>query len=95
MFVVTNQLSGHHGHGPQDTVAAFQRAMAGMKQLRGFLGLELWTAEDGTMQTVSRWESREAFDAYINSDLFKHQHAGTEGQQRQPQTAFYTAQVPG
>jgi heme-degrading monooxygenase HmoA len=78
MFIAVNKIGGPAGHGrdPQMMVAGFQRAMAGMKQFQGFLGLEIWTAEDGSMQAVSRWTSKEALDEYLNSSLFGQHHSG-------------------
>ncbi len=59
---------------PMERMAnAFRKNAADMKQFPGFLGLELWTNED-TLEAVSRWESREAMEAYSRSIAFQAHH---------------------
>jgi heme-degrading monooxygenase HmoA len=54
----------------------------------------LWTAEDGTVQGVSRWESKEAVDEYLQHDLFRQHHGGPAGRQEDASvTTRYTAEV--
>lgn len=59
-------------------VEGFRRAAPSMKSFPGCTGFELW--RDGDMlQAISRWESREAVEAYAKSDLFGRHHAGSTG----------------
>ncbi len=56
---------------------AFKKSAPDMKQFAGFLGFELWRSDD-TLEAVSRWETKEAVEAYAKSDMFRAHHpAGT------------------
>ncbi len=59
---------------------AFRQGARDLKQFPGFLGFELWRNDD-TLEAVSRWESREAMEAYSRSDAFRAHHGrgATEG----------------
>lgn len=59
---------------------AFRRGAQDLKQFPGFLGFELWQ-NDTTLEAVSRWESRQAMDAYAQSDLFRAHHGRSGGNQ--------------
>jgi len=50
-------------------VEGFLRGGPELRRRPGFLGFELWR-NDETLEAVSRWESREAMDAYRNSPIF-------------------------
>ncbi len=64
---------------PMEQMAqAFRRGAQDLKQFPGFLGFELWLNED-TLEAVSRWESREAMEAYSHSDIFQAHHSGVAG----------------
>jgi heme-degrading monooxygenase HmoA len=54
-------------------VAGFRRGGGELKRFPGFVGLELWTNDDG-LEAVSRWESREAMEAYRASPMFGAHH---------------------
>ena len=76
---------------------AFRKNAADMKQFAGFLGLELWTNED-TLEAVSRWESREAMEAYSQSSAFQahHGHGAAAGAPQGPgagSVEYYTGEV--
>lgn len=94
MYIAVNQIAA-----PADQARAmiegFKHAAPGMKRFNGFLGLELWTAEDGTINAVSRWTSKEALDEYLKDDLFQHHHSGTNSKQMNTsnQVSFYAAEV--
>lgn len=75
MLIVVNKIAGPGGD-PR-MLEGFKHAVPAMKQFSGFLGLEIWTAEDGSMQGVSRWASKEALNEYLNHPLFKSHHSGT------------------
>ena len=65
---------------------AFRRSASDLMQFPGFVGLELWRSAD-TLEAISRWESREAMEAYSASSLFQAHHG------RPADTS--TAQGPG
>lgn len=73
---------------------AFRRAVPELKQFPGFQGFELWLS-DGTLQAVSRWETREALAAYTQSGLFTEHHPGGAQAQRPAggQVEHYEAEV--
>jgi len=70
----------------------FNRALPGMKQFKGFLGMELWTAQDGSIQAVSRWESKEAVEEYLQNPLFS-QHHGAPATGNSDLVAYYSVDV--
>jgi heme-degrading monooxygenase HmoA len=94
MYIAVNQIAAPAGQA-QAMIEGFKHAAPGMKRFNGFLGLELWTAEDGTIHAVSRWASKEALDEYLKDDLFQHHHSGTTSEQRNVpnQVAYYSAEV--
>ena len=95
MYIVVNKIAVPQEQ-RQAMVEGFKHALPGMKRFSGFLGFELWTAEDGTVQAVSRWESKEAVDEYLQNDLFRQHHGGPARQQDNASnqvTTRYTAEV--
>ena len=78
----------------QAVVDGFKHALPGMKRFSGFLSFELWTAEDGSMQAVSRWDSKESMEEYLRNDLFQRHHSGV-GSKRMSiaRPAHYTAEI--
>jgi heme-degrading monooxygenase HmoA len=80
---------------PMERMAeAFRKHAPDLKQFPGFLGLELWTNED-TLEAVSRWESREAMEAYRKSGMFQAHHGGGTGAQGAGagQVEYYTGEA--
>jgi heme-degrading monooxygenase HmoA len=73
---------------------AFRDAAPSMQGFPGCTGFELWRKGD-TLQAVSRWESREAIEAYARSDLFTAHHPGAAtGQGAGPgQVEYYEGEV--
>lgn len=96
MFIAINKIQVPAAH-RQAAIDGFEKAMPGMKRFKGFLGLELWTAEDNALSAVSRWESKEALDEYLNNDLFTRHHGPSAGSQAGPSAAitYYEAKVLG
>lgn len=96
MFIAVNKIQVPVAH-RQAAIDGFEKAMPGMKRFKGFLGLELWTAEDNTLSAVSRWESKEALDEYLNNDLFTRHHGPSAGGQAGPSAAitYYEAKALG
>jgi heme-degrading monooxygenase HmoA len=72
----------------------FRRNAPDLKQFPGFLGFELWRSEEN-LEAVSRWESREAMEAYTKSSMFQAHHGreATPQEQSMAQTAQYTGEV--
>jgi heme-degrading monooxygenase HmoA len=54
----------------------FRRAAPDMQQFPGCKGFELWL-NDTTLEAISRWESKEAVEAYAKSPVFSAHHPGT------------------
>ncbi len=50
MYIAMNRIAAPEGQ-EQAMIEGFKHAVPGMKRFNGFIGLELWTAEDGTYQT--------------------------------------------
>ncbi len=81
MFISVNTISAPKEH-MERMVEGFRRNAPDMKRFAGFLGLEIWKGEE-TLQAVSRWESHEAFEAYLSSETFRSHHGGAAGDSRQ------------
>lgn len=94
MYIAMNCITAPEGQ-VQAMIEGFKHAAPGMKRFSGFLGLELWTAEDGTINAVSRWASKEALDEYLKDDLFRHHHSGTGSEQMNVPNpvSYYSAEV--
>lgn len=92
MFIAVNRISA-----PQEAIdhmtEAFRRNSASLKDFEGFIAFELWRGEAG-LEAVSKWASREAFDAWRNSDNFLASHAGARsGQGGGSAAAFYEGEI--
>lgn len=96
MFIAVNKIAVPAAHREQ-MVAAFEREAPKMKQFKGFLGLELWNAEDGSLMAVSRWESKEAINEYTSNPLFQAHHSGASHEQARQghdgNTEYYEAKI--
>jgi heme oxygenase (staphylobilin-producing) len=94
MYIVVNRIAAPEGQA-QAMTEGFKRAAPAMKRFGGFLGLELWTAEDGSIHAVSRWDSKEALDEYLKNDLFRQHHSGVSSEQMNipNQVSYYSAEV--
>ncbi|WP_438001968.1 antibiotic biosynthesis monooxygenase [Sorangium sp. So ce185] len=93
MFIVVNTITAS-GPALQAMVESFRRAAPEMRQFSGFLGLEIWLG-DGGLRAISRWESREAFQQYPRSDVFRRHHRGMDGEQalRAAHITFYEGEI--
>lgn len=81
MFIAVTRIKAPTEH--QERMAeAFRQAAPTLKQFDGFLGFELWRGAD-TLEAVSRWESREAMEAYTRSGMFRAHHPAPSGEQGQ------------
>lgn len=88
MYIAVNSVPAH-----PHVREAFKRAAPDMKQLAGFLGLEIWEAADGSLQAVSRWESKEAMDVYLNHQAFKQHHGGASSAGLAAEITYYNSEV--
>ena len=94
MYIAVNRIAAPEGQ-TQAMIEGFKHALPGMKRFSGFLGLELWTAEDGSIHAVSRWASKEALNEYLKNDLFRQHHSGANSEQMNVsnQVSYYSAEV--
>src|SRR5258706_15136505 len=94
MFIAVNRIAAPAAQ-QQAMFEAFEKSAPAMKQFKGFLGLELWTAEENTMLVVSRWESKAPLEEYTNSALFQQHHGGASSKpmHRPDQVTYYTVKV--
>ncbi|MFL5625664.1 MAG: antibiotic biosynthesis monooxygenase family protein [Ktedonobacteraceae bacterium] len=94
MFIAVNKITSPAAQ-QQAMIEAFEKSAPAMKQFKGFLGLELWIAEDNAILAVSRWESKAALEEYTNSVMFKQHHGGASSQQmkRPDQVTYYTGKT--
>ena len=78
MFIAVNRITA-----PQQAmdrmVEGFRRNADSLKSFEGFISFELWRGET-TLEAVSKWASREAFDAWANSESFLASHGFARGQ---------------
>ncbi|MFX3623378.1 MAG: antibiotic biosynthesis monooxygenase [Ectobacillus sp.] len=90
MFIAVNTIEVQD---PERMKEMFRKAAPHLNHFEGFLGFELWETE-GKILAVARWESKEHFDKYLASDMFKQQHGGASGEQMRPkaQVSLYTAE---
>jgi heme-degrading monooxygenase HmoA len=94
MFVVVNKIA-EPGANKEAVVEGFKRAVPGMKRFAGFVGMEIWTEQDGSLLAVSRWTSKEALEEYTNDALFRSHHGGarSEGSSSHNNVNYYEAEA--
>lgn len=98
MFIAVNKLAGPGTPHGEAILEGFKKAIPGMKQFKGFRGMEIWTASDGSVSAISRWESEEALEEYTSSPLFGQHHGGpsqhgSAEKQRPSGVQYYTAEI--
>lgn len=75
MIAITNRLPVKEGAADQ-IVEQFAGSRGDVQDFPGFVSMEVLRAEDATeVLVITRWENREAFDAWVHSDSFKKAHA--------------------
>lgn len=91
MFIAINTIEVPN---PEQMAQMFRASAGNMKNLPGFLGLELWTDEK-VIKAITRWQDKASFEAYVNSDVFKHSHGGARGEELRDksQVESYQAEV--
>jgi heme oxygenase (staphylobilin-producing) len=76
MIVATNTIRIRPGC--LDQVAERFKNPKGVHRSPGFVRMELWAMrgeEYDELKVCTAWESREAFEAWVNSDAFRQAHA--------------------
>lgn len=80
MYVVMNVVEAKEGR-VEDFERAFLERERLLKQAEGFVGFELLRRDRNREYVVlTKWESKEAFEAWVGSDLFKRSHRHADGQ---------------
>jgi heme-degrading monooxygenase HmoA len=71
--------------------AAFRDRLGAVDEWPGFLGLEVLRhrRRPGTYLMISRWESKETFQAYMRSDTHDRSHARIPGGPHAPRPAGF------
>ncbi len=73
MFIAVNTIKAD-SDAIEQMKETFRTSAPDMQELDGFLGFELWQGDDGALLAISRWESKEAFDQYPGSEMFRRHH---------------------
>ena len=75
MIAITNRLPVSEGAADQ-VVEMFASSRGDVQDFPGFVSMEVLRAEDGSeVMVLTRWQSRDAFEAWVASDAFKRTHA--------------------
>lgn len=88
MFIAVNTIKTEASH-LEKMEKAFEQMAPRLNHLAGFAGFELWKSE-GQLKAVTKWESKQAFDDYLASDMFKSQHGGEGGEAKRPDAQVET-----
>ena len=79
MFIAVNRIAAPPE--AMDRMAgAFRQNAESLKRFAGFIAFELWR-DERTLEAVSKWESRAAFETWRTSDDFLASHASGRGGQ--------------
>lgn len=74
MIVVANRFKIEDGH-TDDFVERFRENSHGVTERRGFRGFKLLTPDDAdTHVAMTFWDSREDFEAWVESEAFERAH---------------------
>jgi heme-degrading monooxygenase HmoA len=91
MFIAVTRITAPSA--AQDRmVEGFRRGGPELKRFPGFLGFELWR-NAATLEAVSRWESREAMEAYRSSPMFGAHHGPDAGSGGNAEVVSFDAEV--
>ena len=91
MFIAVTRIQAP-AEAQQRMLEGFRRGGPELKRFPGFLGLELWH-NDSTLEAVSRWESREAMEAYRASPMFGAHHGPGAGSGGGAETVAFDAET--
>jgi heme oxygenase (staphylobilin-producing) len=89
LFIAVTRIKGVPPAAIDRMVEAFRRGAQDLAHFDGFRGFELWRTEN-SLDAVSRWESREAMEAYRASPAFTAHH---QGSQQAGEVAWYDAEI--
>lgn len=79
MIAITNRLPVKEGRAGE-VVERFAESRGNVQDFPGFVSMEVLRSEDETeVLVITRWESREAFDSWVESDSFKAAHNRRDG----------------
>lgn len=98
MIVVINRLTAKDPETARHIEDRFQARMKSVDKRPGFLSFELWKDAENplVLSSVTRWESRAAFEAWVASDDFKkahERHAAAREAQRPGEPQRMTSEV--
>jgi heme oxygenase (staphylobilin-producing) len=95
MFAVVNRLPVKVGMADQ-VVERFAAGRGFVQEFPGFVSMEVLRSDDGDeVMVITRWQDKEAFESWVNSDAFKAAHGrGGGGMLRgHPQMSTYNVSV--
>ena len=79
MIAIFNSLPVREG-AVDRVVEMFANSRGAVQDFPGFVSMEVLRSEGADeVLVVTRWQSREAFDAWVGSEEFKKAHAGSGG----------------
>ena len=89
MYITVNSIKVDN---PDQMAEMFSKSAPMLKKFEGFVGFELWKSKH-ELKAGSKWDSKENFENYINSDMFKQHHGGHGGQEmrNQAQVEYFDA----
>lgn len=75
MIAITNRLPVKQG-AADEIVERFASSRGHVQDFPGFVSMEVLRSDDGDeVLVVTRWENRESFDSWVQSDSFRQTHA--------------------
>ncbi|MDN5697180.1 MAG: antibiotic biosynthesis monooxygenase [Rubrobacter sp.] len=79
MIAITNRLPVKEGRA-SEVVERFAESRGNVQNFPGFVSMEVLCSEDEMeVLVITRWQSREAFDSWVESDSFRQAHSGGNG----------------
>ena len=77
MIAITNRLPVKEGRA-DEVVERFSGSRGDVQDCPGFVSMEVLRSQDETeVLVITRWQSREDFDAWVQSDSFRAAHRGS------------------
>lgn len=96
MIAITNRLPVKEGRA-DEVVERFAASEGNVQDFPGFVSMEVLRSEDAAeVLVITRWESRSAFDRWVQSDSFRRAHSqgdGTDFLSGHPQMGSYEVAV--
>lgn len=79
MIAITNRLPVKEGMA-EEVVERFSSSRGSVQDFPGFVSMEVLRSEDATeVLVITRWESREDFESWVNSESFREAHRQSDG----------------